>query len=277
MAASKFYIMNEKAVRWPLNSPEKGVFTEPHGFGIDYSGEYLKVGNFWTPNNRELKQPSPSGKIVFAKNQYTVFQQFINFLNAASQLVLVYQPARTETEYFAEIDVVSIQKGGYNKGNVFVVPVQFACKSLFYTEEKFEYQIQKAEKEVRWDFRWETQFNDQNRVYFNFNNDGHVESPFTLSFTGFCTNPAITVYHDGKLVHQVHFNLSLQANERLTFSSFDDDLLIEVDGVDRKDCLDFTKENFFKLPKGDSEIYFSSSAGRMNNITMTMEKYYKGV
>ena len=85
------------------------------------------------------------------------------------------------------------------------------------------------------------------------------------------------VYYGGTMVHHVQFNLTLQANERLTFSSFDDDLYVEVDGVDRKDCLDFTNENFFKLPQGYSEIYFRSSAGRMNNITMTMEKYYKGV
>lgn len=277
MAASKFFIMNEKSVRWPLNSPEQGVFTDPSGFGIEYNNDYLKVGDVWLPNSNELKQPTPSGNIVFTKKQYPVFQQFINFLNAARQLVLVYQPVGIEKEYFAKIDVVSIQKGGYSKGNIFSVPVKFVCKSLFYTEEQFEYHIEKAEKEIRWDFKWETQFNDQNNVYFSFYNDGHVESPFVLSFTGYCTNPVLMIYQDSKLVHQVQFNLTLQASEKLTFSTFDDDLYVEVDGVDRKDCLDFTKENFFKLPQGTSEIYFRSSAGRMNNITMSLEKYYKGV
>ena len=277
MTVSKFFVMNEKAARWSLNNFEGGVFTEPSGFGIDYENNYLKVGDLWQLNSSELKQPTPSGSIVFPKNQYSVYQQFINFLNAAEQLILVYQPAGIEKEYFAEIDLVNIQKGGYRKGNIFSVPVKFICKSLFYTEEQFEYHIEKAAREVRWNFRWETQFNDHNNVYFTFDNDGHVQSPFVMSFTGYCVNPVLTVIQNGKQLHQVQFNLTLQANERLTYSTFDDDLYIEVDGVDKKDCLDFTKENFFKLPKGSSEIFFKASAGKMNNITMNLEKYYKGV
>lgn len=277
MAASKFYIMNETAARWSLNSPETGVFTEPSGFGVNFNNNYLKVGDLWLPNSSELKQPSPSGKIVFPKNQYPVYQQFMNFLNTARQLVLVYQPAGIETEYFAEIDVISIQKGGYSIGEVFTVPVKFVCKTLFYTEKQFEYHIQRAEREIRWDFRWETRFNDLNFVTFSFENDGHVESPFALSFTGYCTNPIMMVYQNQQLIHQVQFNLTLQAKEKLTMSTFDDDLYIEVDGVDRRDCLDFTNDNFFKLPKGASTIYFRAKAGRMNNVTLNLEKYYMGV
>lgn len=275
--ASKFYIMNEKAVRWGLNSPTEGVFTDPKGFGVEYDAEYLKVGDLWLPNSRELSQPAPEGKIVFPVKQYKVFQDFVAFLNRAKQLILVYQPSGLTTEYFAEIDLVSIDKGGYNRKNQFEVPVKFICKSLFYTEEQFEYHIERAAREIRWDFKWETRFNDQNYVYFDFNNDGHVESPFSLSFTGYCTNPEMTVVQDEKTVHQVMFNLTLQSSETLTISTFDDDLFISVDGVDKKDCLDFTNDNFFKLPLGTSEVYFKCQSGRMNNIVMNLEKYYKGV
>lgn len=277
MAASKFYIMNEKSVRWPLNSQEQGIFTEPSGFGIEYDNSYLNVGDIWMPNSSELKQPSPSGNILFAKDKYPVYQQFVNFMNAARKLVLVYQPAGIEKEYFADIDMVNIQKGGYSIGDIFSVPVKFVCKSLFYTEEQFEYHIEKAEKEIRWNFRWNTQFNDQNKVYFSFDNDGHVECPFLMSFTGYCMNPVLSIVQNGELLHKVQFNLSLQANEKLTFSTFDDDLFVEVDGVNKRSCLDFTQENFFKLPQGNSEMFFSSSAGKMNNITVNLEKYYKGV
>ena len=85
------------------------------------------------------------------------------------------------------------------------------------------------------------------------------------------------VYQDNKLVHQVRFNISLRSDEKLTFSTFDDDLFIEVNGEDRKDCLDFMNDNFFKLPQGDCNIYFRCDTGKMNNIVMNLEKYYKGV
>lgn len=276
MAASKFYIMNEKAVRWPLNSQEKGIFTDPQGFGIEYDSEYLKVGDMWLPDSQKLVQPTPSGKIVFPVKQYETFQGFLNFLNRSTQLVLVYQPAGLDTEYFAEIDLVKIDKGGYNRKQ-FEVPVKFICKSLFYTEEKFYYQINKTDREIRWDFRWETKFNDANYVYFVFNNDGHVAAPFVVSFIGYCANPEMQVVQNGKEIYSVKFNLTLQKTDRLTMSTFDDDMYIEVNGENRMDCLDFANENFFKLPKGTTEIYFRSSAGKINDITMSLEKYYKGV
>ncbi|NCE98397.1 phage baseplate protein [Emergencia sp. 1XD21-10] len=275
--ASKFYLMNEKGARKGMNSAEDGFFTQPSGFGIKYDADYLKVGDLWINNNMELAQPELSGTLVFPKRMYNTFQDFVAFVTAAKSLVLIYEPSGVGVEYFADVDLVSIEKGGYNMRQQFQVPLTFKCKSLFYTEEEFEYRIQRAEREVRWDFKWETRFNDLNYVYFSFHNDGHVKSPFVVSFTGYCTNPILMVYQDNKLVHQVRFNISLRSDEKLTFSTFDDDLFIEVNGEDRKDCLDFVNDNFFKLPQGDCDIYFRCDAGKMNNIVMNLEKYYKGV
>ena len=275
--ASKFYIMNEKNVRWGLNSPTEGVFINPSGFGIEYDTSYIKVGDMWVTDNRILQQPEPSGTIIFPRKQYVTFQKFVEFLNAAKSLVLIYQPSGVDTEYFAEIDLVNIDKGGYNRRQQFEAPVRFACKSLFYTEEKFEYHIERAEKEVRFPFRWETRFNDKGVINFGFNNNGHVESPFTMSCVGYCINPSITVMQDGEVVRRITFNLTLEYGQKLVFSTFDDNLMIEVDGVNRRDCLDFTKDNFFKIPKGITDIRFETTAGKMNNIVMSLEKYYVGV
>lgn len=275
-AASKFYIMNENGDRYSLNSPEKGVFTDPQGFGLEYESSYLKVGDIWTTDSRELVQPEPSGTLVFPVKPYETFQEFLRFINQSASLVLVYQPAKLTTEYFAEIDLISIEKGGYRKG-AFEVPVKFICKTLFYTEEKFEYQIQKTDREIRWDFRWETKFNDANYVYFTFVNNGHVESPFVLSFIGYCKNPEMLVLHNGKEIYKVNFTVEMEATDRLTLSTFDDDLYIEINGESRMDVLDFANENFFKLPQGTTEVYFRCEAGHMNDITMSLEKYYKGV
>lgn len=275
-ATSKFYVMNGNGDRYSLNSPDKGVFINPKGFGLEYDSSYLKIGDTWTADSRELVQPEPSGTLVFPVKPYETFQEFIRFINQSSSLVLVYQPAGLTTEYFAEIDIVSIEKGGYNNA-AFEVPVKFICKSLFYTEEKFEYHIQKADRETRWDFRWESRFNDSNSIYFTFDNNGHVKCPFILSFTGYCANPEVMIMQNGKELYNTKFTCELQANDRLTFSTFDDDLCIEVNGESRMDVLDFANENFFKLPQGAAEVYFRCEAGRMNDLSMSLEKYYKGV
>lgn len=275
--ASKFYIMDESGERWDLNSPESGVFTDPKGFGMENGNSYVKTGDVWLPDSRELSQPNISGIIVFPQGMYVAFQKLVGFLNRSKGTVFVYQPSGVDREYFADVDLVSIEKGSYHRGQRMEVPVKFVCKSLFYTEEKFEYRIQRAEREVRWDFRWETRFNDMEYVYFGFENRGHVESPFSLAFTGHCTNPSMTVCQDGKQIHQVRFNLTLLKNETLAISTFDEALCIQVNGLDRKECLDFTNDNFFKLPQGKSEVYFRSETGKMNNIILNLEQYYKAV
>lgn len=275
--ASKFYLMNEKEERWGLNSASEGFFVDPKGFGIAYDADFLKVGDKWVSDHRELKQPTPSGKIQFPLNPYKTFQDFLKFINSAKELRLVYMPSGVYTEYFADIDVVKLDKGGYTLKKVFEVPVSFACKSLFYTDEKLSYKIEKAEKEMRWDFKWDTQFSDGDKVYFNANNVGHVESPFVLSFNGYCTNPVITVYQDNVPVHELKAFLTLEAEDVFEISTHDDDLYITVNGENRSDCLDFTAENFFKLPVGKSQIIFTSETGRMNNILLTLAKFYKAV
>lgn len=275
--ASRFCLMNEKKQRWDLNSPASGVFTKPQGFGMENSSSYLKTGDVWLTDSKKLSQPKISGIIVFPERMYAVFQEFMQFLNQSKKTVFVYKPSGVDAEYFADVDLVGIEKGNYARGQRFEVSASFVCKSLFYTEEQFEYHIKRADREVRWDFRWETRFNDLNYVYFRFENTGHVESPFSLSFTGHCTDAAMMVYQEGRLINQVRFNLTLLGSETLSISTFDDDLRIEVDGADRKDCLDFTNDNFFKLPIGASEVFFRSRTGKMNNIILNMEKYYKAV
>lgn len=275
--ASKFYLMNEKEERWGLNSASEGFFVDPKGFGIAYDADFLKVGDKWVSDHRELKQPTPSGKIQFPINQYKTFQDFLKFINSAKELRLVYMPSGVYTEYFADIDVVKLDKGGYTLGKVFEVPVSFACKSLFYTSENLEYHVERADGELRWDFTWDSKFNDAEKIYFTFDNTGDVESPFVLSFTGYCTNPVITVYVDGQTIHELKLNIVLEASDKLEISMHDDDLYITVNGENRNDCLDFTAENFFKLPVGESQIYFRSETGRANNIVIRLAKYYKAV
>lgn len=277
MAASKFYLMNEKAVRWSLNTPQTGIFTNPSGFGYEYDGKYIAVGDRFAVESNSLKQRKPSGKIVFPINPYPTFKKFVDFINSAKELTLIYQPSGVDQEYYADIDLTSIDKGGYTRKKEFVVPIKFVCRSLFYTTQKFRYQIERDVTELRWNFKWETKFNDLQYVNFVFNNTGHVESPFTMSFTGYCLNPEIEVYSGGNVVHQIPMNIELEADETLVLSTFDDDLYIEVNGQGRRECLSLANENFFKLPVGESQIFFRSEAGKVNNIILTFEKYYKGV
>lgn len=274
--ASLFYVMNENKERYGLNSPSEGVLTAPKGFGIEYTNSYIEIGSSWVQNSSEIKQPAPSGTIVFPIKGYEVYHAFVDFLNNAARLVLVYQPAGIEAEYFAEIDIIKLDKGGFS-GGVLSVPVSFACKTLFYTAEIFKYQIARANKEVRFPFTWETRFNDLNKIYFNFDNTGHVPAPYKVSFMGYAVNPEIIIVQSGEEIIRVSLEITLETTDMFELSTCDGELYCRLNGADAKNLLDFTNNNFDKLPVGKSEVYFSCEAGRLNNIEMSLEKYYKGV
>lgn len=274
--ASQFYIMNEENERYSLNSALTGVFTEPKGFGIEYTNTYIEVGDSWVQNSSEVKQITPSGTIVFPVKGYEIYHDFVNFLNKAKRLILVYQPAGLVDEYFAEIDVIKLDKGGFSGGRL-SVPVSFTCKTLFYTSEVFEYHIARASKEVRFPFTWETKFNDLNKIYFDFDNTGHVPAPYKVSFTGYAVNPEMIIVQDGKELVHISLAITLESWDKFELSTYDGELYCRLNGADAKSLLDFTNNNFDKLPVGVSEVYFLCEAGKLNNIEMSLEKYYKGV
>ena len=277
MIFSEFYLMNEKEDRYSLCDPDSGLFIDPSGFGYEMDTSYIKVGSVWVNSKKELKQGNISGNIVFPHNPYEAFKRFIDFANAAEELKLIFRPAKTGTEYFRDIDVVKIDKGGYNRRSQLVVPVSFACRSLFYTEEKFEHKIDKSSREVRFPIVWSSRFNDLNNLSYMCENDSHVESPFTLSFRGYCVNPTIKIVQNAKIVHETTFQCTLEQSDVLEYSTFDTDLYITINGEDAKSILSIDNENFFKIPKGTSDMYFSCETGRFNRTVLTFEKYYKGV
>lgn len=277
----KFYLENENGTRWDLNGPTKGMLTDPDGLGYGFNTSYSMIGHSFIRNYMREKQQEITGTIIFgAADPYTVCNQFLNYVNSAKSLKLIYKTSAGE--YYRDVDLVNLKKTEIERSRVLECPVSFLCRGLFYSNQTDRFVVTRSEGELRWDFRWPARFNDYSQRRVLINNNGHVPAAFELEIYGYCENPVVTVMQNGSEVARVVFETVLQQDEKILYSSVDGNLYcyrIGEDGqaVNFADSLDINQTNFFKLPVGESQIEFTSDTGASNRTVLTVYRFFRAV
>lgn len=276
-----FALENEYGNRYELDSPEKGFLSDPQGLGYEINSSYSPIGSSFIRNFKKDKQQTITGSVLFVGvTAYQNYQTFVNFINASEKLKLVY--ITQAGEYLRDIDVARVGKSEITQKKVLECPVDFACRSLFYSNYVDRFRIERVEGEARWDFRWDVRFNDYGTRAVNVSNNGHVEAPFEVEIYGYCENPKITIFKGSKAVASVVFKTTLQEGEKITYSSLDGDLYCyRIDAQSGRENftskLDIHNTNFFKLPVGDCTVDFTSDTGAANRTLLTVYKYFRTV
>lgn len=276
----KFYLENEFGVRLDLNSLEMGFLTSPSGLGYAMTANYINIGNSYLQSYMNTNQGEIKGTLVFGgKNPYESYKTYSDFANSAQKLRIIYAP--TDGEYFRDVDLVSIDKGELAKG-VLSCPVSFKCKGLFYVNREDRFVIERSDGELRFDFTWPARFNDYSERNVIFTNAGHVPAPFTAEIYGYTEYPIIEIVVNNMVLSKVQFDVILQEEEKILYSSLDGDLYcykISPDGTIENiaSSLDINNMNFFKIPTGQCMIRFTSATGATNKTIMQIYQFYKSV
>ena len=275
----KFYIENEINERFPLWG-NRVYLTEPEGLGVKYDASYIRIGNSFLRNKRNVAQSKISGKIEFidsGANQR--FNEFYNFCAAASKLYLIYDPG-DGTEYMRDIDISEVGKTE-RTGGTLPISVNFICKSLYYLKNNNRFIFEAIDNEKRYDYQYDYIYGDYGTYEAQINNNGHVEAPFECNIYGYCVNPAIRIMKDNKLLYEVEFPVSVGLGEYIRYSTRDGMLEATLvsgnNETNLMNLLDIEKDNFFKIPVGISTIMFNSSSESTNVITATIFKMYEVV
>lgn len=251
-----FYFENEKGQKIDCQKVDGNLFLyNVTGLGFEKEVEYVRVGNTFIKNKEELKQNVIDGELEFYNMTYDEYKTFTDFILQAESLKLIYVPKRTNrVEYYRDIDVVKIDQNGEDDFNIMASPISIYCKTLWYEESKFIYTVEEIEDELRWDFEWDARFTDYENRSVTFENKGHVQAPFLLEMVGYVLNPCISVYVNKKKVNELKLDITINENEKLIYSTKDNELLVYkqlVDGTTQNlfNTLDLNNINFFKLPK----------------------------
>lgn len=276
----KFYILNEINERFSLWG-NRVYMIEPSGLGITYDSSYIRIGNSFLRDKRHIAQGNVGGKIEFLDpGANKRFREFFDFCAAAESLRLVYDPG-DGVEYIRDIDIVEVGKTE-KTGATLPISVSFACKSLYYLQSNNRFTFETTDAEKRYDYAYDYAYGDYGTYEATINNNGHVEAPFECTIYGYCTDPAIHIFKDGKLLYEVEFPVAVAANEYIRYSSRDGQLeatLVAADGSETNlmNLLDISNANFFKIPIGASKIMFNSSSESKNTIAVTIFKMFEVV
>ena len=275
----KFYIENEMNERFSLWG-NRVYMIEPSGLGIKHEATYIRIGNSFMRNKINIAQAKIGGKIEFIDpGANKKFNEFYNFCAASSELHLVYDPG-DGTEYIRDIDILQVGKTE-KTGATLPISVDFACKSLYYLRNNNRFVFEVSENEKRYDYQYDFQYGDYGTYEAPINNNGHAAAPFECSIYGYCVNPAIRILKGNETLYEVVFPITVKEGEYIRYSSRDGMLeatLVTEDGeTNLMNLLDIEKDNFFKIPVGNSRIAFTSSSESTNVITVTIYKMYEVV
>lgn len=275
----KFYIENEKNERFSLWG-NRIYFVEPTGLGIKHNISYIRVGNSYLSNKKNIAQSKIGGKIEFLNpGADKRFRDFYDFCAAASSLHLVYDPG-DGVEYLRDIDILNVDKTE-KTGGTLPISISFSCKSLYYLKNNNRFIFEKAECEKRYDYQYDYTYSDYGTHEAIINNNGHVEAPFECTIYGYVANPTIRVVKDKKIIYEVVFPVVVEIGEFIRYSSRDGHLEATLVSGNKEtnlmNTLDIMKDNFFKIPVGNSTLVFSSSSESTNVIMATVYKMFEVV
>lgn len=276
----KFYLINELNTRYDLQDIQtNGFLASPSGLGYSTNITYVKVGNAFLEDSRELQQGTIDGSVYF--NGYAEYQGFVNFIESSEQLRMIYQPL--DVEYFRDVDFASIAKNELDPTTgCLICPIQLKCKGLYYTEDNKRFIMEQLEGESRYNVTYPFKFNDYSTVGVTYNNTGHSEADLLAEVYGYVIDPILELYVNNILKHRVTFNITVQSGQKLLYSSKDGDnyvILEAADGTQTNviNCLDLANDNFFKMPKGISTVNLGSDSGVLSKVIFHIMTRYKGV
>lgn len=282
MIIRSFKLVNEFGQEYDLNSAEKtGLLTEPQGLGYDHTVSYIDIGDAFIRTKKKAKQGVVSGTLIFGGKPYEAYNAFNGFVRNSKELRMIYKTPGSTVSYYRDVDLVRLVKTEM-EGGVLHCPVEFYCKSLFYSNVKNNFTVSTVEGELRYDIRWPAKYNDYSKRAIMLSNSGDVDAPFTLVLNGYCENPVVTLSKNGEVVASVKFPVILQVEEKILYSSLDDNMYVYLqrgDGTKENivQLLDINYDNFFKIPTGDCAISFESDTGATYTTSFEMYKFYRTV
>lgn len=283
----EFKLVNEKGQEYSLMDLESYCFlSEPSGLGYSYNTEYEQIDEVFFSNLRKIQQGQISGKVNCL--HYENYRALVDFIESSEKLRFSYKiPFKDrQKEYFKDVNIQSLEKTQVNTNGVISEPIVFDCLSLWYEENTTVYTIEPVSNEIRWDFRWDSRFTDYNTRSLQFINEGHVEAPILIEFTGKVINPKIQLYVEGRLYQELKFNTTINEYEKLLYCTKKNEFYInrqKTDGTledlyDLDIIKDFEKiDEVIRLPQNKSCELRLTADNDVLNAKATIWTYYKAV
>lgn len=281
----EFKLINEKGQSFSLmDIYNYCLLTEPGGLGYSYNSEYEQLGNTFITNIRRLEQGQITGQVNFLN--YDNYKKLVDFIEKSEKLKFSYKvPYKSGAkEYLKDVEIQNITKTEIQENKVMSETITFNCLSLWYEENRVVYTISEQESEIRWDFRWDSQFGDYSARNLSFVNKGHVDAPILVSIDGPVVNPKLQLKIDGQLYQTVTISTTINQYEKLLYSSKENDFYINKQNTNGTltslfdlSIINFANDNVIRLPKNKTCELLLRADNDISHAEVTILVYYKAV
>lgn len=137
---------------------------------------------------------------------------------------------------------------------------------------------------MRWDFYWNSYFNDNNSTSVEYFNDGQVEASIEVEIDGVVSEPKIELFVEGKLYQTVSLNTSILEYEKLIYNSREGKFeisRIKTDGTKESlfqwGIINFDDNILISIPKNKSCEIKLSADNPITNAKVTIFPQFKCV
>lgn len=258
-----------------------GYFNRANGLGYKNTLTYTQTGTAFSPDLNNPEQVPVTGTINFhRRDAYNQYQDFVQFLERYKPLKLVYTiPTTGRPNCYLDVDVQTVEKS-WMDGPFLQCNVVFMPRGMFYTDDRRRFLVESLEGEARYDIEYDAIFNDWDRLGFEAVNIGHVPAGFLLDIEGYAEKIVIQGI-DGQEneIFRQEFDIVIAEGDHLVYSTQDGMLeasLHTEDGpISVIDRMDFTQNNFPKLPIGATRIEITSLTGQIGTIGVQIFRSYR--
>lgn len=290
----KFALENSTGERLSLHSNTIMLY-EPSGLGIGESREYgQQEYGFYGIGTHEYEQPVISGTLLFlpgTQSPYKSYQEFVEWVQAAKNLKLVYVPYPGR-ELYMDVTLDRLELGELTKVGVLECPVTFSGLSPYHKRNPLMYAFRStaSDNPMRFTFRFPFRFTDsgaEDAVVFS--PQGHYPAALEAVINGPVSNPRLIcsnantgeVYGDLDLT-----GVSVAEGDRIHYSSMpnaDGIWLISGGGVrtDLTGHLNINNNNWIRVPVGVScrarlSAEIGADEAQIVTHALYVHEYYKG-
>lgn len=258
----KLYFQNSANQRFGLNG-ENGVYaTALSGFGFSLSSAFAGLGGGFYPKVKDSDdlQGALAFSVVLTRNPYLKHQEFVDWLNSAGTLTIVYNPTGDQ-EYCRDVTVRFVEKGELNKVGWLELLCSFSCITPWYLPVPAQLQISgsAADAGKRYDYTYAEQlrYGPDSDAYMSaaLAGTGHVPGALQVVLRGAITNPKLKLVGNrtGKVIGICSLPVTLSSTDRLEYSSqYEDSYVrkVSADGTvtDMLDVSDLSLTPFFRVP-----------------------------
>ena len=286
----QFFLETGTGERLSLQSKSL-FFYLPTGLGFSENRTLSQIEyGFWTEQNKLFGARNILGTMVFTNEEqdpYVSYEQFVNFIESAESLKLVYVPY-TGRELYSDVKFNGIELSEKDVNGLLQCETQFVALSPYYEKNplNFYFSTNDITTPFVFPFTYPFQYVDGNfGGGQTFTVDGHFDAAFELKIYGAASN--ISFYCTdlkGNEIGRLELpDVSIEDGEYILYSTKpnQDGIWLVSNGTkeDLVPYLDINLQNFFLLPKNktiNAYLKLTAGAGTEKTHVLSVFEYFKG-